>query len=222
MVEIRFGSGGQDAKNFVSELGSIYLKYAKQNNLYSEILESSDGSMTLLFSGNNVWNFFINESGKHTVQRCPDNERGSRRHSSVVSVGVLPLLTLNVVKIQEKDIETICQTGSGSGGQNQNKVASAVRMKHVPTGLSVFINGRDQHQNKKRAYEILSGRVQDFYYNQQNEEYAKKRKSLLGDSGRGGSKRTWNFYKGFITDHSTGKQTYDVKSVLKGSINLLR
>lgn len=169
-----------------------------------------------------MWDIFSNESGKHTIQRCPETERGGRRHSSVVSVGILPLLSLNVVKIQEKDIETIFQRGSGAGGQNQNKVASAVRMKHLPTGLSVFINGRDQGQNKKRAYEILSGRIQDYYYNQQNEEYARKRKNLLGDSGRGGSKRTWNFYKGFITDHSTGKQTYDIKSILKGNLNLLR
>ena len=178
--------------------------------------------MTIQFSGIGVWNLFANESGKHIVQRCPETERGERRHTSVVSVGVHPLLSLNVVNIQEKDIEITCQRGHGSGGQNQNKVASAVRMKHKPTGLSVFINGRDQQQNKKRAYEILSGRIQDYYYSQQNQEYSAKRKALLGDSGRGGSKRTWNFYKGFIVDHSSNKQTYDVKSVVKGNLDILR
>ena len=134
----------------------------------------------------------------------------------------MPLLNIKTVEIRDKDIETAFQRGSGPGGQAKNKTSSACRMKHIPTGISVFIeNEREQIRNKKLAYEILCGRVQDFYYSQQNTEYADQRKALLGDTGRGGARRTWNLYKSIIIDHVTNKQTNDVKAVLKGRLDLI-
>lgn len=187
-----------------------------------EIVDSASGSATLEVSGSGSLAAFENESGKHVVQRCPPTERGSRRHTSTVSVGVLPVLNIQVVKIKEDDIEIITQRGHGPGGQHQNKTDSAVRMKHIPTGISVFINGRDQHQNRTTARRILSGRVQDHYYSLQNAEYATKRKSLLGDRGRGGARRTYNIFKGFVVDHVLGTRTNDVKAIMKGNLDLLR
>ena len=222
MVEIRAGEGGKDSKNFVSELAEIYLRYARNKNLLTEILNSEDGSMSLQISGSSAWKAFELESGKHVIQRCPPTERGGRRHTSAISVAILPLREFGDYSLKEADLEIIFQKGKvRAGGQNANKVNSAVRMKHIPSGLSVFINGRDQGQNKSKAYEILAGRVYDHYYALENAEYSAKRKNILGDGGRGGAARTYNLYKSIIVDHRTGKQTNDVKSILKGELDLI-
>lgn len=222
MVEIKAGEGGLDAKAFVHELASIYVRYASLKNLTVSLVDTAPGSATLEISGKGALLVFESESGKHVVQRCPPSERGGRRHTSMVSVGVLPVFSFTGTPILDKDIEIIFQNASGPGGQGVNTCKSACRMKHIPTGIYVKSQvHRSPQQNRSHAYQLLCGRVQEQKFAEQNNEYAVRRKLMLGDTGRGGARRTYNLYKNFIADHLTGKRTNDVKSVMKGNLDLL-
>jgi peptide chain release factor 1 len=176
--------------------------------------------MTLRFAGPGVWKAFENEPGKHVVQRVPPTERNGRRHTSVVSVAVLPILS-GYPSIPENEIEIITQRGHGPGGQNQNKVESAVRARHKPTGLHVFINGRDQGQNKKEAIRILSAKVQEFYCQKKENVESVERVRQMGGGGRSGKVRTYNFLDSRVTDHRLGKKTNQIEKIMKGNFNLL-
>lgn len=140
----------------------------------------------------------------------------------MVVVGVLPIRPQHTYDaLRESDLEIITQGGHGKGGQHQNATDSAVRMKHVPTGITVFINGRSQHDNKRVAREILTMRVNDLKRAEQDAEYAEVREAQMGDSGRADKDRTYNFINSRITDHRHGTKTGNVKAVMKGEFNLL-
>jgi len=140
----------------------------------------------------------------------------------MVSVAVLPIFAPKTVAIRESDIEVSYAASGGPGGQGVNTTNSAVRMRHKPTGLWVRVTtSRSQQMNKATAKRLLAGRIQEREYAAQNAQYAEKRKAMLGDTGRGGSRRTYNFFKGFVSDHVRGTQTYDLKGVMKGRLELL-
>lgn len=222
LVELRAGEGGEDAKAFVHELASIYVKYASLNNLSVSLVDVSSGSATLEVSGKKAHAIFEQEGGKHVVQRCPPTERGGRRHTSTVTVGIMPIFAFDGVSIADKDIEITFQNASGPGGQCVNTCKSACRMKHIPTGIAVKSQvHRSPQQNRSHAYVLLCGRVQEQRYAEQNSEYAARRKKALGDTGRGGARRTYNLYGSVITDHVTGRKTNDVKSIMKGKLDIL-
>lgn len=220
LVEIHFGEGGHDSRNFVHELASYYLKYATRLNLDKEILDEDDGIVTLWFKGTNVKSHFSNEGGKHIVQRIPSNGKNGKAHTSVVTVAILPLLP-NIPKLNKNDFEWTAQRGHGKGGQNQNKVASAVRMIHKPTGLSVFINGRDQKQNYRRALQILSNKINELHKNNIHNSYNNQRLSQFNNRGRSSKDRTYNFIRNEVTDHNTGK-CIPIWMIEKGKIELLK
>jgi peptide chain release factor 1 len=138
-------------------------------------------------------------------------------------VGILPIKEeVGDEPLKDKDLEIICQTGKqGAGGQNVNKVASAVRMKHIPTGLSVFINGRDQDKNRQEARKILTARINEIKRSERDAEYAAFRKSQMGDGGRSDKIRTYNFMRCEITDHRLDKSTKNVKAFMKGEFSIL-
>jgi peptide chain release factor 1 len=222
-LELVFGEGGQDSKLFVSDLASAYTRYASSLGIHSETLTSEVGHQILKFTGKGVWNAFKHESGKHVVQRVPPTERNGRRQTSIISVAVLPLPPENQAEqLRDQDLEVITQTGKQkAGGQNTNKVASAVRMKHVPTGMCVFINGRDQGQNKKAARRILTARVNEAKRQMELNAYSKDRKQQLGGGGRGDKVRTYNFIESRVTDHRLDTKTRNIKEVMKGDFGLI-
>lgn len=223
MVEIRAGEGGLDSKNFVEELTGIYGNYCKHRNLKCELLDADSGWASLCVSGKEAWTAFEHESGKHVIQRCPESERGGRRHTSLVSVAVLPVFQVRSIKLQESDLDITYMASRGPGGQGVNTTNSACRMVHRSTGLSVRVQVyRSQQQNRALALELLGGRVQDHQNALDNAAYADKRRNLLGDGGRGGAVRTYNLYKSIVVDHRTGRQTNDIKSIMKGDLDLVR
>jgi len=222
IVEIQFGEGGEDSKLFVHELLGVYVNWASRNSLSSELLLSSDGHVAAKFTGNNVWAAFEHEGGKHCLQRVPPTESNGRRHTSMVSVAVLPIPEEKMMKpLPESELEITCQTGHGPGGQHQNKTASAVRMVHKPTKLMVFINGKDQHANRREALKILTAKVRTQEQSKIAADYNANRKAQLGSGGRGDKIRTYNFIDSRAVDHRTGKKTSNLKSLLKGDLSLL-
>lgn len=216
------GEGGEDSKLFCQDLFSAYVKYAYNNKLEVEILSEEVGHIVAKISGNSAGLLFKNETGKHIVQRVPPTESKGRRQTSVIAVAIMPLppdTSLKPIPLHELDITTQC--GHGPGGQHQNKTASAVRIKHIPTGIHVFINGRDQHANKRDAIKIITAKVNDYVQNKEQSIYSKIRKELM-DGSRGNKVRTYNFIESRITDHRTNKKVHNIDAILKkGQFNLL-
>lgn len=222
ILDVQFGEGGNDSKMFVDELFAAYLKYSRTLGLQAEVIHSSDGHMIAKISGKKAGRAFKNEPGKHCVQRVPETESKGRKQTSMITVGVLPIKSQEDDEpLRDQDIEITTQCGHGPGGQHQNKTASAVRMKHKPTGITVFINGRDQYNNKIEARKILTARVNDKARSESESEYSDLRKSMMGDGGRSDKVRTYNFMRSDISDHKLNKSTGNVKAFMKGEFKVL-
>lgn len=221
-MELKSGEGGDDAKLFVGELFAAISKFAISKSLQLTLLTSNSGHIAARVEGKRVWNILAPEIGTHCVQRVPPTETKGRRHTSYVSVGVLPIVDRHLPPLNMKVVEVTTQGGHGKGGQHQNKSDSAVRMKHLPTGLSVFINGRKQVANKAEAIRVLTARVHDHERQKTDAEYRKLRQSQFGSSGRGQKIRTYNFMDGRVVDHRTNRKS-NIKSVVaKGDFDDLR
>lgn len=171
-----------------------------------------------------MFTYFESEIGKHVIQRIPSNEKNGRSQTSVVVVGVLPIKEkANYKKLEDKDLKIDTMKGSGPGGQHLQKTESCIRATHIPTGLNVRVNGRDQHSNKREALEILTVKVNEYYFSQKEEKYNDIRKAQLADQGRSNKIRTYNIIGSRIVDHRTNKKIKNVKAVLeKGQFDLLR
>lgn len=206
---------------FIKDLRHAYCKYAERKGLRWEIVTNEPGCSVILFSGNQVGQCFQHEPGKHCVQRVPPTERGSRSHTSIVSVAVLPILSHSDVALDPDDLEIQATKGSGPGGQHRNKTSSMIRMRHKPTGFVVCIDGRDQHQNKKKALRILTARVNDKHRRQKEGDYSLARKSQLAGGGRSNKIRTYNFIRSRVVDHNLNSKTNRIDAVMKGHFDLL-
>lgn len=205
----------------MKDLATAYKKYSNKLGLECSISEVHNGTICLEISGTKAPEAFKNESGKHIVQRVPPTEKKGRRHTSVVAVSVMEIPDEIDVTIESSDVLLKTQKGHGKGGQNQNKVESAVRVRHKPTGIEVFINGRDQIHNKKKALGILQERVEQFYRKQFSSEIASNKASQLGGLSRSGKGRTYNFIQGWVEDHNTGQRTTKIKEVMKGNLEII-
>lgn len=221
-MDIKYGEGGDDSRLFVHDLAAAYVKYGKLNNLKSEILYSERGHCTLKFIGQNVWELFKNEPGKHVVQRKPPTESNGRHHTSVVAVAVLPIPTYSSLKtIPENELVITTMVGTGPGGQHRNRTESAVRIVHKPTNVSVVIDSRDQHANKREALHILTARVNELYAEKYHNEYNQNKKKQLGGGTRSGKVRTYNFIDSRCVDHNLNKRTKQLKEIMKGRFDVL-
>jgi peptide chain release factor 2 len=230
ILTILAGAGGDDSEDFARMLFEMYDAYFSRTGFSYTILHSNKNdhsgfrNLTIEVSGKNAYGMLKNESGVHRLVRISPFNAQAKRHTSFAMVEVLPIIPLatrSPISPDEIRIET--SKASGPGGQHQNKTASACRAVHRPTGLQIFITGRDQHANKREALHILTTKVQQLQNRQKQEAYDSQRKNQMGNSiGKRGDKvRTYNFIRGEIVDHRLGKTTSNIKEFMKGNFSVL-
>jgi len=228
IMEIRAGTGGEEASLFAADLLRMYLRYAERKGWETEILESHPTELqgikevVVSISGADVFKHLQFESGGHRVQRVPVTEAGGRIHTSACTVAVMPEAEEIDVSIDEKDLEIEFYRSSGPGGQNVNKLSTAVRITHVPTGIVVPCQEeRSQHKNRMKAMRILRTRVYEGLRSRRDAERSALRKGLIGSGDRSERIRTYNFPQNRVTDHRINFTLYDLEHVLLGEIDPL-
>jgi len=229
IVEIRAGTGGDEAALFAADLLRMYLRYAERHNFRVEYLSNSATNMggvkevVLSIGGKNgVYSMLKYESGVHRVQRVPETESQGRIHTSAATVAVLPEVEDVEVEIKDSDLRVDTYRSSGAGGQHVNKTESAIRITHLPTGIVVSCQDeKSQHKNRAQAMRVLKSRLYDFYQSQVDEKTASARKMMVGSGDRSERIRTYNFPQGRITDHRIGYTTYKLEQFLDGDMDEL-
>ena len=223
IIEIRAGTGGQEAALFAADLFNMYQKVAVLNGWKVEIinLSNSEGGgykeIIASIAGRNVFSKLKFESGVHRVQRVPDTETQGRIHTSAATVAVLPEAEEVDVKINDADLRIDVFRSSGPGGQSVNTTDSAVRVTHIPSGIVVSQQDeKSQHKNKAKALKILRSKLYDLQRSQQESERAKARKSQIGTGDRSERIRTYNFPQGRVTDHRINMTLYKLTDFLAG------
>ena len=226
ILEIRAGTGGDEASLFASDLLNMYQRYADINNWKFEILSISETGLKGIkevvcnISGINVFSKLKFESGVHRVQRVPTTESSGRVHTSAATVAVLPEAEEVDVAIEEKDLRIDVFRSSGPGGQSVNTTDSAVRITHIPSGIVVSQQDeKSQHKNKAKAMKILRSRLLDNEIQQKNKERSEQRKTQVGSGDRSERIRTYNFPQGRVSDHRINLTLYNLSEILEGKIN---
>ncbi|MBQ8295181.1 MAG: peptide chain release factor 1 [Clostridia bacterium] len=226
ILEIRAGTGGEEAALFAAELCRMYQNYCAAHRLRVEEIEISatelGGMKEAIYgvTGASAYKLLKFESGVHRVQRVPATETQGRIHTSAATVAVLPEAEEVEVEINEKDIRIDIFHSGGAGGQNVNKVASAVRITHFPTGIVVTCQDeRSQLKNKERAFKVLRSRVYDFYNGQNAKAREENRRSMVGSGDRSERIRTYNFPQSRVTDHRIGLSQYNLDAFIAGDID---
>jgi len=228
IMEIRAGTGGEEAALFAGDLFRMYTRYAEMRNWKVELIDISDtglgGIKEAVFSvnGNNVYGDLKFESGVHRVQRVPETEGSGRVHTSAASVAVLPEVEDVQVEVNPNDLKIDIFRAGGAGGQNVNKVETAVRISHLPTGLVVQCQDeRSQLKNRQKAMKVLKARLYDMELKKQNAEISAQRKSMVGSGDRSDKIRTYNFPQNRVTDHRIGLTLYNLSNIMEGHIDEL-
>ncbi len=228
ILEIRAGTGGDEAALFASELLRMYLRYAETSGWRFSLTDSSDTGLggikevVAVIEGDGVYSRLKFESGVHRVQRVPATEASGRIHTSAATVAVLAEAEAVEVTVEEKDLRVDRFCSSGPGGQSVNTTYSAVRITHLPTGLVVSCQDeKSQIQNKAKALRVLKARIKEAEENVRDQERAESRRSQIGSGDRSEKIRTYNFPQGRITDHRIGLTVHRLTSVLDGELDLL-
>ncbi len=226
ILEVRAGTGGDEAALFGQDLLRMYLRYAERNRWKAEILELNDTGIggikeaVVLIKGKGAYSRLKYESGTHRVQRVPETESSGRIHTSAATVAVLPEVDDVDVEVNPNDVRVDVYRASGNGGQCVNTTDSAVRLTHEPTGLVVTCQDeKSQIKNKEKAFKVLRARLYDLMMQKQNEEISAERKSQVGSGDRSERIRTYNFPQGRVTDHRIGLTLYKLENILDGEID---
>jgi peptide chain release factor 1 len=222
MLEIRAGTGGDEAALFAGTLYRMYERYAASHGWSVELISASEGDVggfkeiIAKISGRGVFARLKFESGVHRVQRVPETESGGRIHTSAATVAVLPEAQDVDIEIRNEDLRIDTMRASGAGGQHVNTTDSAVRITHIPTGVVVVQAEKSQHQNRARGMEILRARLYDMERQKLADERAESRKGQVGSGDRSERIRTYNFPQGRVTDHRINLTLYKLDKVIVG------
>lgn len=226
IVEIRAGAGGEEAALFVSDLFQAYSRYAQKKGWLIEVYDQNATSLggyrriSFRITGDNAWALMKNEAGIHRVQRIPITEKIGRIQTSTIAVSVCPQLKSDKIKISPKDIKTEFFRSSGPGGQNVNKRETAVRLIHMPSGLTVACqNNRSQQKNKEMALDILIAKLVQVEQEKANKKQQMAKKRQMGSGERAEKIRSYHFPRNQITDHRLKKSWHNLEEVMKGDMD---
>jgi len=228
LLEIRAGTGGEEAALFAADLFRMYSRYAESRGWKTEILSQhmtgigGFKEIIILVEGKLVFSRLKYESGVHRVQRVPETETQGRIHTSAVTVAVLPEAEEIDVEVNQDDLRIDVYRSSGCGGQHVNTTDSAVRITHLPTGLVVTCQDeKSQHKNKAKAMKVLRSRLLDFETAQQQSKISEERRTMVGSGDRSERIRTYNFPQGRVSDHRIGLTLYKLEGFLQGDLDLV-
>ena len=226
LLEIRAGTGGEEAALFAGDLFRMYSRYAEFRNWKTEVLSQSATGMggfkeiIVLITGQWVYSRLKYESGVHRVQRVPETEAQGRIHTSAVTVAVLPEAEEIDIEIDPEDLRIDVYRSTGHGGQHVNTTDSAVRITHQPTGLVVTCQDeKSQHKNKAKAMKVLRSRLLDMEQAEQHSKISEERRNMVGSGDRSERIRTYNFPQGRMTEHRIGLTLYKLESILQGDLD---
>ncbi len=226
ILEVRAGTGGDEAALFAGDLFRMYCRYSERQGWKVELLNTAESEaggykeVIALISGKGVFSRFKYESGTHRVQRVPDTEAQGRIHTSACTVAVMPEADDVEVDIDPGDLRIDLYRASGAGGQHVNKTESAVRITHIPTGVVVACQDeKSQHKNKARAMKVLQSRILDAMQAEQHAKMAADRKSQVGSGDRSERIRTYNFPQGRCTDHRVNLTLYKLEAIMQGDLD---
>jgi len=225
IMEIRAGTGGEEAALFARDLYTMYVKYAENRKWKVEQLDFSvterGGFREVIFGikGEGIWADLAYEGGGHRVQRVPETESQGRVHTSAATVAVLPEPEEIDIEINPSDVVEHVSRAGGPGGQNVNKVSSAIRLEHIPTGITVNMREeKSQHKNRAKAWRILRGRIYEHYESKKRAERDSQRKTMIGSGDRSQKIRTYNFPQNRLTDHRINLSLYSLDKIIAGDL----
>ena len=225
ILEVRAGAGGDEASIFAAELSAMYTKYASIKGWTSKVIDSSESEaggykeVSIEIKGKDVYINLMNEMGVHRVQRIPETEKNGRIHTSTASVAILPIKKHTKISIPPGDIHMEYSRAGGKGGQNVNKVETAVRLVHIPTGIDVRCTSeRSQLANREKAMQILQAKIQQKNDIEDALKYSDHRKNQIGTADRSEKIRTYNFPQDRITDHRIKKSWSNLPKIMLGDI----
>jgi len=228
IMEIRAGTGGEEAALFARDLFNMYTRYVESKGWKMEIMEMGEAEMgglkevVMTISGEGAFMNLQFESGGHRVQRVPETETQGRVHTSAATVAVLPEATEVDVEIRDEDLNIETMRAGGPGGQKVNKTESAIRITHIPTGLVVKIQDeKSQHKNKAKALRVLRSRLLELRSAELANARADERRTLIGSGGRNERIRTYNFPQNRLTDHRIGLTLYKLDNIMQGNLDEL-